>query len=144
QKVAPDAPTSPSVAAAPPAAGAPSPFPPCGSCAAVEGAAGGTPANGPAFHAPSCPPVPVACPEPVAPAPPVQAAPPPAPAPAPGPAIPAIYPWCGRPIVQTITGAHLALEMVPSFATAGGAPAHLEPAYVFELKGGGTTFPVPA
>jgi hypothetical protein len=47
-------------------------------------------------------------------------------------------------VVQTITGAHLALEMVPSFTSSGTAQAHLEPAYVFELKGGGTTFPVPA
>jgi hypothetical protein len=53
-----------------------------------------------------------------------------------------LYPICGKPPVQIITGVHLALQLVPSFDTR--APAHLEPAYVFELKGGGTTFPVPA
>src|SRR5437588_2955170 len=144
-KLAPDPSNSPAVAAPPPPANAPSPLPPCGSCAAVEGAGGGTPAGGPAVRAPARLPRPAACPVPspsASPAPvaPAQAGPPPAP----GPPIPAVYPWCGRPIVQTITGAHVALEMVPSFTTSGGAQANLEPAYVFELKGGGTTFPVPA
>ena len=40
-----------------------------------------------------------------------------------------------EPIVQTVTGAHLALLQID---------AVLVPVYVFELEGDGETFPVPA
>ena len=101
-------------------------------CSGKEATGAGS--GAPAIQGLPCPPAPIACPVPADSPPP------------PGAAPPARYPYCGEPVVRTITGVHLALELVPSFYRITSLPptAHLEPAYVFELKGGGTTFPVPA